>query len=218
MHEETNLMEILLRPTPISHRMLMAAWDDLSFESQCEILLAYNKNREVGRLNVHTDEFLEKALKSTYPLVRYLASKVLFGSKFEKIIISDPHPLVSSSNMLDGCDYCVLDNGKDKFISMTHNQRIEKLSYSSSYDGFVDLMQYFKNESDTAKFKKHEVYEMVLAYLKNPYVKRRLERTDSDYGPEMGGNWYFDDKEKEDLKKLLLIFPELNLQEEIRSL
>ena len=81
MHEEENLKEILLKPTPISHRMLMAAWDDLSFESQCEILLAYNKNREVGRFTIHTDEFLKKSIKSPYPLVRYLASKVLFGSK-----------------------------------------------------------------------------------------------------------------------------------------
>ncbi len=212
MQEEENLKEILLKPTPISHRMLMAAWDDLSFESQCEILLAYNKNRKVGRLTIHTDEFLKKALKSPYPLVRYLASKVLFGSKFEKIIINDPHPLVSSSNMMDGCDYSLLGNDK-KFTSMTHSQRIEKLSYCSSCDEFVDLMQYFKNKSDEGRFKINDVYEMILAYLKNPHVKRRLERRDSDYGPEMGLNWHFDNKEKESLQKLSLIFPELNLEE-----
>lgn len=217
MKDPKKLKDILLKPTPISHRMLMAAWDDLSFESQCDILLSYNKDPETRRLTIHTAEFLEKALKCAYPLVRYLASKVLYGSDAEERIANDPHPLVSSSNMLDGCDYCTIGDDKDRFISMTQNQRIEKLSYCSSYDGFVELMQHFKDQSDKGDVKIGEVYEMVYAYLKNPYVRRRLERKDSDYGPDMGMNWYFDNKEAESLQKLPSIFPELNLEEDIPS-
>ena len=42
MSAKNKLMEILLAATPISHRILMAAWNDLSFETQCDLLLNYN--------------------------------------------------------------------------------------------------------------------------------------------------------------------------------
>jgi hypothetical protein len=201
MKDPKKLKEILLKPTSMSHRMLMAAWDDLSFESQCDILLSYNKDPEMKRLRIHTDEFLEKALKCAYPLVRYLASKILYGENFKEQITKDPHPLVAYSNMMDGCEY-FCTNSKDNFIKLTHDQRIEKLSYCSSYDEFVELMQHFKDLPDKGEVKIGEVYEMVIAYIKNPYVRRRLERRDSDYGPDMGMNWYFDNKEAKSLQKL----------------
>lgn len=206
---KNKLIDLLLASTPISHRILMAAWNDLNFESQCDLLLNYSSIKGT-RLKSNGDEIADIALKSPYPLVRYLASKEL-GIKYthEKIVRDDSHPLVSASNMVSGCHYFsrVCDD-INVFLSMTKEERIEQLSHCTSSGGkFFELMSAVKSEVDKDRFDDSHVLEMLLAYLTNPYVKRDVERDYYSYGPDMGLNWYADGKERESLWRLLLLFP-----------
>lgn len=203
------LKDILLAPTPIAHRMLLASWNDLNFESQCEILLQYEKVKG-HRLWSYSTEIRELALKSPFPLVRYLGSKICGEKDGKSEIANDSHPLVSSSNMRFGCSYfnSIFDDAS-KFLLLTQDERIENLSYCSNSGGkFYELMSLVKD-----KIEQQEAYELVLAYLTNPYVKRQLERDFSSYGPDMGLNWYSDGKERESLWKLTALFPDLEICE-----
>ncbi len=210
MSEIKGIMELLLSPTPIAHRLLMAAWDNLSFESQCDLLLNYG-SVQGQRLRNHWVEIGEVAIKSPYPLVRYLGSKIIGSEKkYEAQVRNDPHPLVSASNMISGCDYfsSVFKN-ITSFLSLNQAERIEQLSNCSNSGGkFFDLMLSVKKEMEKGLLKQAEVFEMLFAYLTNPYVKREIERDFSKYGPEGGFNWFSDGEERNSLWKLITLFPD----------
>ena len=170
----------LLNPTPSGTAKLLAAWDDLSLESQMQVLLALDDTKHSDYLS---KKVLSKALDSSNAYVRYLAAKGLESSTYneeerkalEERIAADPEDLVK---------YCLLELGlfgvidKDiqnpaSFFNLPHGARLAKVrQLKGRGKEIASLITYaVENLLEEGKVSETELYEILADYLINPSFK-----------------------------------------------